>query len=212
MKVRSRRGLAGPGRAGEPPCLGPQGPDCRLRPQCRWAPARGTGRRLRASSTPRTSRMSTGRNGTAAGPWARRAPRWSSPSASSSWPTPATGWSCATRLRAACSAPSMAPAHRLPGRCAWALPRCSSLSEATRGATRKASRSPTAVSPGPTRPALCSHPALPTPTHAPLRRAAGRRRGPSGPRGLGPDPRGAPRRGQRELQPQAWGSAGCDGG
>lgn len=47
--------------------------------------------------------------------------------------------------------------------------------------------------------------------HTPLRRAAGRRR-PCALQGLGPDPCRAPRRGQRELQPPAWGSRGRDWG
>lgn len=48
------------------------------------------------------------------------------------------------------------------------------------------------------------------PPHTSLRRAAGRR-GPPGAQGLGADPRGAPRLGQRQLQPSARGSGGRDG-
>lgn len=40
-------------------------------PQCLWAHARETGRRLRVSSIPRTFRMSMGQIGTAAGYWAK---------------------------------------------------------------------------------------------------------------------------------------------
>lgn len=153
-----RWGRGGPSSEGEgllhraPPrggARGSAGSDHAYHPQCRWAPARGTGRHLRASSIPRTSRTSTDQTGTAAGRWARRAPRWSSPSASSSWPTRETGWSCATPPPGTCSALSTAPAHRRPGRCACAPPRCCSPSTAMRAATRRASRSPTAVRPAP---------------------------------------------------------------
>lgn len=201
-------------RYGAPSCEGEArrflGSDRRPGPQCQWAPARGTGLHLRASSTPRTFRTNTGRTGTAAGLLARRARRWSSPSACSSWLTLATGWSCATRPPAACSASSTAPSHRRPGRCACAPPRCCSPSAATRAATLRALRSPTAVSPAgvpPLRPALPA-----TLPHTPLRRAAGRRRGPGATQRLGPDPCSSPRRDQRELQPPAWGSEGYDGG
>lgn len=130
------------GEAREPP-----GSDRPPGPQCQWAPARGTGLHLRASSTPRTFRMSTGRTGTAAGLLARQVQPWSSPSASSSWRTRATGWSCATPPLAVCSAPSTAPSHRRRGRCVCAPPRCCSPSTATHAAMHRALRSPTAVSP-----------------------------------------------------------------
>lgn len=66
---------------------------------------------------------------------------------------------------------------------------------------------------GESRPGLPLRPAAPaTLPHTPLRRAAGRRRGPGATQRLGPDPCSAPRRDQRELQPPAWGSGSNDGG
>ncbi|XP_059978599.1 kremen protein 2 isoform X5 [Lagenorhynchus albirostris] len=156
--------------------------------KCPWAPARGTGLHLKVSSTPRTSRTSTGRTGTVAGRWAPRAPRWSSPSASSSWRTSATSWSCATPPRAACSAPSTAPARRRRGRCACAPSHCCSPSAATLAATRRASHSPTAVRPRRVPPQPAPPPACLTPLSAGLQDADD----PAPPKGSAQTPAGPP--------------------
>nr|XP_033695142.1 kremen protein 2 isoform X2 [Tursiops truncatus] len=156
--------------------------------KCPWAPARGTGLHLKVSSTPRTSRTSTGRTGTVAGRWAPRAPRWSSPSASSSWRTSATSWSCATPPRAACSAPSTAPARRRRGRCACAPSHCCSLSAATLAAMRRASHSPTAVRPRRVPPQPAPPPACLTPLSAGLQDADD----PAPPKGSAQTPAGPP--------------------
>lgn len=77
LVLGQERGLLGKGDlcAGKKEPGWPQVLDRLLRPQCPWAHARETGRRLRVSSIPRTFRMSMGQIGTAAGYWAKWALR-----------------------------------------------------------------------------------------------------------------------------------------